>query len=408
MNARADQAIRWLHLSDLCSPGGTDEEWEEAARATMRHLSRARDVWGGIDAVLISGDIARSGSPREYARASLLIEDIQAVLSQDGVSPAVLAVPGEHDRGRPEDAFSAWGQWWLERMYARPASVEVYPSRHTGDFSATIALAPRNLRLGVVGINTATLAPAVLEERLRVVCGADVRRWVRHHHAAVVLAHRVEPSQEELSKVWGCLEQLGFCALHCGDLRESRVVLSSWAGMLVVQSPTFAGYDVEGFGGAHFVRSQGGVVAEMDFSVKEYNLFRVWDLEQCAEGASKREAVHRDRIPPDALIDRLPDDMPEALARAPVSRAGDDAVTSREEMEELLGEVLPDLTDFAGFTLNELPEVHRRFSYGMSRKDRLGILFDRATLDVIETSLRRYLPEVTSACLRELRARKTR
>ena len=70
---------------------------------------------------------------------------------------------------------------------------------------------------------------------------------------------------------------------------------------------------------------------------------------------------------------------------------------TRDEIVELLQVVVPEEGDFRAFTLTQLRELHRRFTYGMNRKARLQVLLRDVPSHEIVAALRSYLPNATEA-----------
>lgn len=79
------------------------------------------------------------------------------------------------------------------------------------------------------------------------------------------------------------------------------------------------------------------------------------------------------------------------------------AALTRDQAACLLDAVL-DNDDFRGFTLTELPEIHREFAYSMGRAARTNVLLDRLGPDGVLAALRGFLPDTTERCLRDILA----
>ncbi|MRG94687.1 metallophosphoesterase [Polyangium spumosum] len=96
----------WLHLSDLHFglPGAGDRHNQSQILAILRDdlASLERQGLPRPDAILVTGDIAWSGKPDQYADASKWLLDVAGRL---GLSPdRIFVVPGNHDVDRGADA----------------------------------------------------------------------------------------------------------------------------------------------------------------------------------------------------------------------------------------------------------------------------------------------------------------
>lgn len=132
-----DRVMRWIHISDLHCPREKDNAWEAAVRESLRGIARVRKARGPIDAVLISGDLTRTGHIEEFDRAAKLTDEIREWLTDEVSSPFVLAVPGNHDEQRNAKAslgvadadierrFSNWRSWWSALVAKLPREVTV-------------------------------------------------------------------------------------------------------------------------------------------------------------------------------------------------------------------------------------------------------------------------------------------
>lgn len=88
--------------------------------------------------------------------------------------------------------------------------------------------------------------------------------------------------------------------------------------------------------------------------------------------------------------------VPAAAAKAP-------DVLTHDQTERLLAAVL-DNDDFRAFTLTELPDIHEKFAYSTTRAARTKVLLDRLNPEGVLAALRRFLPDTTDRCLRDILA----
>ncbi len=126
--------VTFLHLSDIhfaIRNQGTQFDLDERLREAIFDDIRANlsDV-GHYDGILISGDIAFSGKPAEYGRATKWLEELCVATGSEPT--AIFVVPGNHDVDRTfveRDSFIWVGhralrecvekQQWLDRLQAQ-------------------------------------------------------------------------------------------------------------------------------------------------------------------------------------------------------------------------------------------------------------------------------------------------
>ena len=133
--------IRFLHLSDFHFSSG--KAWD--ADPILRELAGfiGREVKAGLqpDLVAITGDLAFSGSPIEYALAKAWLEqELWSVLPRDFPRSSLLLVPGNHDVDRlavnfvaqavQSSLLNAVDQMLIGKLLADPVQREVLLKRH--------------------------------------------------------------------------------------------------------------------------------------------------------------------------------------------------------------------------------------------------------------------------------------
>jgi len=199
--------LRWLHLTDLHIKDKPTEFRTEVETKFFRDLVRHNLEGAPIDLVLVTGDITNSGSDLEFAAARKFFDHLLGTLEglQKGVRPILLAVPGNHDlrrsvscalanfseqwhsAGRPVDwysnpndgrfesyrlevkmAFAPYLNWWNKTSASLKRLV---PGQLPGDFSWTFT--KDNLRLGVIGLNSAFLGLTDLPSQGKLGLGLD-------------------------------------------------------------------------------------------------------------------------------------------------------------------------------------------------------------------------------------------
>jgi hypothetical protein len=417
-----ERVARWLHLSDLDCPSSDDPGWVEAVRDTLTRWQKLRPA-RGYDVVLVSGNVTRDGHPNAFARASRLVGELRHSLGGGADGAVVLAVPGAQDVSREapaggvadrgaEAAFAAWQAWWQAQAALLPESVVLREGILPGDFSATITLADRGVRIGVVGINTVTghedapaRPPQRLGERLRAVCGSTPAAWSRHHHVAVLLTQHPPMDEEGGTASWAEVTDAKLSLHHCGRGRSApRVAFgASDRATEVLSAWTFSGYSAEGIGGMHRIRPQGGVVVSLHLLRAPFAALTATEYDTGPGSVRKPEQV--------AMLEwvsvpseELPEGLPAPMLRGAEARGEEqDRELSRDEVSDLLWAVLPEDADFRGFTFSELRDVHTELPRAASRDTRTKRLLTlREPAKVLE-ALQRYLPDTTAERLKELR-----
>lgn len=374
----------------------------------------------GFDLILIAGNVTRDGSAGAFERATRLFGELRGGIGARGA--VVLAVPGERDvsgegegsgvaeRGA-EATYAAWRTWWRAQLEAMPVHAVVREGEAPGDFSATVTLAERDIRVGVVGLDTVNgradddaQTPLRLGERLRAVCGSDPAAWARHHHIAVLLTRHAPVREEGAPTRWAGLADAGLRLHHASRESSRRVGFESFGGDAdVVSAWSFAGYSVEGVAGMHRIRPQGGVVTLLDLSDRPFARLLATEHDTAPGSTRKPDVVARDEWV-SAPSDELPEGLPAPYA--PTVVPDTTRPLTQEEVADLLWEVLPSESDFRGFTFSEMRDAHRALPQDASREVRIKRLLAMRTPAQVLDALRSYLPDTTAARERELRARR--
>ena len=182
--------FRWLHLTDLHL--GMAEQaslWPNVEEIFLKDLKGLFDRIGPWDAVLISGDITQKGAEAEFKEVDNLLLKLWTNFKEWGFTPAIFAIPGNHDLARPQNkddpalvtllrswdapevqkpfwgktdspqrqvitnAFQAYTNWWENTPILKPASFT--KGLLPGDGSATFEV--NGFKVGVIGLNSAYL-----------------------------------------------------------------------------------------------------------------------------------------------------------------------------------------------------------------------------------------------------------
>lgn len=258
-------SFSWLHLTDFHQ--GAPERYyfrPSVNKRFFKSLEKIYDRCGPWDLVLFTGDLTYQGSVKEFQDFDSFLEKLWEQFDKLRFSPKLLAVPGNHDLVWPKDYqsieedFCEEDLWkerpsyreviteafnnyvnWLERQPRKPDNLEygILP----GDFSFT--LEKENIKLGIVGLNTAFLqlngndykGKLILDARqFNKACGDDGPEWVEQHAAWLLMTHHprewltVESQRDHLN---GEIVSHGNFAVHlCGHLHEADYKQTSEAG----------------------------------------------------------------------------------------------------------------------------------------------------------------------------------
>ncbi len=228
----SDKRLSWLHLSDLhAGAAGQEWVWPTLKTVFLEDLKRLHQKTGDWQVVIFSGDLSQRGEKADYDQVTEALLDIWRVQGELGFTPALFAVPGNHDLGRPSStdptaiAMKTWWQeegirkdlltradspyrLWLKTVFTgftqwrADAAASGLPFLHEtpgllpGDASATVET-PQG-RLGLVGLNSSWLQLAggdyrgklsVEPPQLLAVTDNDPDKWVKDRDATLLVTH---------------------------------------------------------------------------------------------------------------------------------------------------------------------------------------------------------------------------
>ncbi|RON34431.1 hypothetical protein BK661_10150 [Pseudomonas frederiksbergensis] len=85
----------------------------------LRYLIKKHQCW---DVVVFSGDLTQKGTPEEYEVLNGIIKELWQIFNENGFTPKLFCVPGNHDLARPgsiDPTCLALSRWWdLEELRA--------------------------------------------------------------------------------------------------------------------------------------------------------------------------------------------------------------------------------------------------------------------------------------------------
>lgn len=96
--------VLFLHLSDIHLQANCNYSSEKNRRIADAVPCELQFDYAFL---IISGDLANSGSADEYHVAKRLIDDLICEFRSKGIKPAILFVPGNHDISIPQDSPTA-------------------------------------------------------------------------------------------------------------------------------------------------------------------------------------------------------------------------------------------------------------------------------------------------------------
>ncbi|MCP4654187.1 MAG: hypothetical protein GY856_02090, partial [bacterium] len=133
---QASAPLRWLHLSDFHFEAL--ERWSSRATLTalLQHGDKLRERGLAPDLVFVTGDVARSGRPKEYEQAERFFTELAEKLDLEP-REHFFFVPGNHDVDR--DAIGPGDRYILAGLDTQEAIEEVFAD------AGTMALVGRRL-----------------------------------------------------------------------------------------------------------------------------------------------------------------------------------------------------------------------------------------------------------------------
>ncbi|TQF09152.1 hypothetical protein FJV41_46130 [Myxococcus llanfairpwllgwyngyllgogerychwyrndrobwllllantysiliogogogochensis] len=279
--------LSWLHFSDLqLGTRGSrllQPEYRDALEKDLRKLHALTGPW---DLVLISGDLTKTGSEREFELVNSTLGSLWKFFNSLGSTPCLLTVPGNHDilqgsatsklnhlraldvRNAHHDSgtsvqeqevraglapFSAWFSAW-RKEHPVPLIQSFHPGLLPGDFVTT--LRKERLKIGVVGLNSLFRSSPddALESRheihlqqLDAATRDDVRRWAREHDILLLLTHHAPRKlhTQSLELLLSALTPPAGAVLHlCGGRHEMDMpaIQKTTEGVLL-HAPSLFGWD---------------------------------------------------------------------------------------------------------------------------------------------------------------------
>lgn len=187
--------VTWIHISDFHLRDSQAWAQDVVLSAMCEDIERRRADAGTIDFVLATGDLAFAGKTHEYARAAAFFEEVTRVA---GVSrERIFCVPGNHDVDRDRQKTSFTGarhilqsqndidlflgsREELETLLQRQDNFRRFQETYftgqerkwTADGLGYVsAIAVGDLRIAIVGINTAWLSEGGAPDLGRLLAG---------------------------------------------------------------------------------------------------------------------------------------------------------------------------------------------------------------------------------------------
>ena len=366
----------WIHFSDLHF--GLDTHgwlWPSFKHKLHEDLRRLSDQVGNWDLVLFTGDLTQAGTTDQFTALNQALEDLWKVLSKDGKSPYLYAVPGNHDLVRPDPTSATakalahlWTidadikrKFWtdsnceyrteIERYFANylhwltdcavptlPATVK---GMLPGDFSAVQT--KDGCRLGIVGVNSTFLQIGAGDfkgkldlhvAQLNALCGGDVQNWTTANTANILLTHQPPSWLSADAKIHFKQEIYPpgrFFAQYCGHQHESEAFETSEMGGLPRrgrQAPALFGLEM--IGGTEKKRIHGYTAGQYIFDENKA-LEKMWP--RTAQWSRSGEL----RLRPDNSYDLIEDSFIVTtfeISQSDSNDVGNQSGTSPDELDE--------------------------------------------------------------------------
>ncbi|WAS92026.1 AAA-like domain-containing protein [Nannocystis punicea] len=347
------RSFGWLHFTDLHQ--GLDAQgwlWPGVREVLLADLEKLHARCGPWDLVLFSGDLTQRGSAAEFARLNQTLQQLWDHLRALGSTPALVAVPGNHDLIRPDprrpeslvlgrwdtypevqvefwrdasspyralvdQAFAPYSEWLKNHPFA---GLQLQRGMLPGDCSAV--LAKDGLKLGIVGLNSAFLqlgdgdytGKLALDVRqLHAACGGDGPAWVKECDFALLMTHhppnwlQAKARDELVAEIAPPGRFVAHVYGHMHEHASSVVAIGGAQGRRELQGSSLFGLEVYG---GKVDRRHGYTAARITVDDKNEATLRLWPR------AAKKHAAGHWRIVQDLDAFELGDDQgtkPETL-----------------------------------------------------------------------------------------------
>lgn len=341
------RSFGWLHFTDLHQ--GLDSQgwlWPGVREVLLTDLEKLHERCGPWDLVLFTGDLTQRGTAEEFARLNETLQQLWDHLRALGSTPALLAVPGNHDLIRPdprrpeslvlarwdtypevqvefwrdadspyrkliEQAFAPYTAWQTSHPFS---ALQLQQGMLPGDFSAV--LNKEGLRLGVVGLNSTFLQLAggdytgklVLDVRqFHAACGGDGPAWIKQVDWALLMTHQPPSwlSRQARDELMAEISPPGRFAAHLfGHMHEHASTVLAVGGATArreIQGSSLFG--LESFGDGGVDRRHGYAAARITVDDRGEASLRLWPR------VAKKHAAGHWRIVQDLDAFELSDDQ---------------------------------------------------------------------------------------------------
>ena len=247
--------FRWLHLSDL----HCDSKKARSPQEISRDVNKLIQLYGPIDAVIVTGDLGYSGVDAELQRAGEFLFSLRHnIADRQRYWPPLLVVPGNHDSDRrfANEFLGRDERWVLDAATRRsffsnapdPFRDNVWRRFHPyetwrrrieslggnqqgllpGDFAATLNV--KGLRVGVVGLNDSFHSYRGAESngadidvfQIHRACG-DAESWAARHDLRILLTHHPLSMLRAATQkqFYSDIASAGWFDIHlCGSMHE--------------------------------------------------------------------------------------------------------------------------------------------------------------------------------------------
>ena len=320
--------INILHISDMhCTNKDADTLYKNLEGDLLADLESQSAKVGGIDFVVFTGDLVRTGRKEEYELFEVRINKILQKTAHLGCQPRLFTVPGNHDLRRPDpnkpvvrlltgkldrqtrdsliqhknnsykkviqEAFKDYSDW--HKGMGLAAGADYTPGLFPGDFRASFV--KEGIRICIVGLNTAFLALkdirkaglALFPDQLRHVCQEGCDDCEGAPQLCLLLTHHPPEWLGEYDRDLfnSEIDVPGRFAMHLvGHMHEARALAYLKGGArqkLLLMSSSLFGLKV--WGPPRTDRIHGYSILQLSVENDREAKLRIWPRKAC-----KREA----------------------------------------------------------------------------------------------------------------------
>lgn len=255
--------ISWLHISDIHMSVRDSWSQDVVLTAMCEHIGQQRAEDTPVDFVLVTGDLACSGTPDEYELVAKFFDDLSA--TSDVPKKRIFCIPGNHDIDRKRQKLSFLGgraslqdqqridavlgaREDLEPLLQRQKSYRDFQGTYFADQDRTPTedslgyvswLTIDDVRLAIVGLDSAWLAEGGIDDHGKLLVGErqviNACKLVQDSsdpaHVIVAMAHHPFHLLQDCDRRPVMYRIESACHFfHCGHLHEPEARMTGANG----------------------------------------------------------------------------------------------------------------------------------------------------------------------------------